>query len=102
MIRGGAGAALTSMATAILLAQTPQTTFRTGVEVVELDVSVTRGGRPVPGLDAADFALADNGVTQEVQSVTLDRLPLSVVLTLDTSSSVISQFSSANSSSTLK
>jgi len=88
MIPGAAGAALTSMATAILLAQTPQTTFRTGVEVVELDVSVTRGGRPVPGLDAADFALADNGVTQDVQSVTLDRLPLSVVLALDTSSSV--------------
>ena len=62
--------------------------FRAGVEVVELDVSVTRGGKPVTGLTARDFALTDNGVAQEVQSVTLDRLPLSVTLVLDTSRSV--------------
>ena len=81
-------AALLCMWAAVLIGQTPQTAFRTGVEVVELDVSVTRGGRPVAGLQATDFAVADNGVMQDVQSVTLDRLPLSVVLTLDTSSSV--------------
>jgi len=73
-----------------LHALTPQaaTVFRSGVEVVELDVSVTRGGRPVQGLTAADFALSDNGVAQQVASVTLDRLPLSVTLVLDTSESV--------------
>jgi VWFA-related protein len=62
--------------------------FRSGIEVVELDVSATRGGQPVQGLTAADFALTDNGVAQVVQSVTLDRLPLSVTLVLDTSESV--------------
>jgi glycerophosphoryl diester phosphodiesterase len=73
MIRVGM-VALSYTATAVLIAQTPQTPFRTGVEIVELDVSVTRGGRPVLGLQAADFTLVDNGVMQDVQSVTLDRL----------------------------
>jgi VWFA-related protein len=70
------------------LASVPQTTFRSGVEVVELDVSVTRGGVPVSGLTARDFALTDNGTAQEVQSVTLERLPLSVTMVLDASQSV--------------
>ena len=76
---------------ALLAAQavsSPQTTFRSGVEVVELDVSVMRGGAPVAGLTARDFALTDNGVAQDVQSVTLEQLPLSVTLVLDTSQSV--------------
>jgi VWFA-related protein len=62
--------------------------FRTGIEIVELDVSATRGGVPIGGLQAEDFALTDNGVAQTLQSVTLEQLPLSVVLVLDTSSSV--------------
>jgi VWFA-related protein len=70
------------------LVSAPQTTFRSGVEVVELDVSVTRRGIPVAGLTARDFALTDNGVVQNVDSVTLEQLPLSVTLVLDTSQSV--------------
>ena len=66
----------------------PQTAFRSGVEVVAIDVSVTRGGQPVPNLTARDFTLTDKGVAQDVESVTLDRLPLSVTLVLDTSQSV--------------
>ena len=68
--------------------QQPPQVFRSGIEVVELDVSVTRGGVPVQGLTARDFALTDNGIAQDVDSVTLDRLPLSVTLLLDTSTSV--------------
>jgi VWFA-related protein len=68
--------------------QAPPAVFKSGIEVVELDVSVTRGGQPVQGLTARDFALTDNGVAQEVRSVTLDRLPLSVTMVLDTSESV--------------
>ena len=62
--------------------------FRVGVEVVELDVSVTHGGQAIAGLTARDFALTDNGVAQQIDSVTLDALPLSVLLALDTSESV--------------
>jgi Ca-activated chloride channel homolog len=68
--------------------QQPPPVFRSGVEVVELDVSVTRGGLPIQGLTARDFALTDKGVAQDVDSVTLDRVPLSVTLLLDTSTSV--------------
>jgi len=62
--------------------------FRSGIEVVELDVSVVRGGHAVAGLTARDFVLTDQGVQQDVDSVTLDQLPLSVSLVLDTSASV--------------
>ena len=73
---------------AVQVLSAPQSTFRAGVEVVQLDVSVMRGGQPVAGLTARDFALTDNGVTQQLQSVTLEQLPLSVTLVLDTSQSV--------------
>jgi VWFA-related protein len=79
------------LVTALLAAQAasaPQTTFRSGIEIVELDVSVTRGAVPVAGLTARDFALTDNGVPQDVESVTLEQLPLSVTMVLDTSQSV--------------
>jgi VWFA-related protein len=72
-------------------AQPPPTPFRSGIEIVELDVSVTRGGSPVQGLTARDFVLTDNGVAQTVDSVTLDRVPLSVTLLLDTSTSVLGE-----------
>jgi VWFA-related protein len=69
-------------------ASAQQTTFRAGIEVVELDVSVMKGGAPVAGLSANDFILTDNGAQQELRSVTLEQLPLSVTLVLDTSQSV--------------
>jgi len=62
--------------------------FRSGIAVVELDVSVMRSGAPVAGLTAADFALSDNGAPQSIDSVTLDQLPLSLTLVLDISGSV--------------
>jgi VWFA-related protein len=75
-----------TVAAAVLAAQPPA--FRSGIEVVRLDVSVTRRGMPVRGLMANDFVLTDNGAAQTVESVTLEDLPLSVTLVLDTSSSV--------------
>jgi len=74
--------------TALLALFNQPAVFKSGVEIVELDVSVTRGGQPVPGLTARDFALTDNDVAQDVDSVMLDRLPLSVTMVLDTSDSV--------------
>jgi VWFA-related protein len=66
----------------------PAVTFRSGVDAVEVDVSVMRGSTVVTGLTAGNFTLTDNGVPQEVASVTLDKLPLTVMLLLDTSASV--------------
>jgi VWFA-related protein len=73
---------------AAAVSPTAQTVFRTGVEVVQLDVSVMRGGQPVQGLTSRNFVLTDSGITQQVDSVTLDRLPLNVTLVLDVSQSL--------------
>jgi Ca-activated chloride channel family protein len=65
-----------------------QPTFRAGVDVVRIDVAVMNGLAPVPGLTADNFAVSDNGVTQELESVSLDAVPLSMTLVLDTSGSM--------------
>jgi hypothetical protein len=67
----------------------PAPTFKSGIDVVRLDVSVVdRNGAPVRGLTAADFIVTDQGIRQEVQSLAVDPLPLSVQLVLDVSASV--------------
>ena len=63
-------------------------TFRSGTESVRVDVLVTRGGRPVLGLTAADFEVRDDGVVQTIDHAAFEEIPLNVVLTLDASSSV--------------
>src|SRR5262245_55106415 len=80
--------AAASLLAALLASQPPQSPFRSGVELVEIDVSVMRSGQPVAGLTSADFALTDNGVAQQVETVLVDRLPLDVTLALDTSRSL--------------
>lgn len=75
-----------AVAAAVLLQQRPA--FRSGVDVVRVDVSVTHGGTPVAGLKAENFQLTDNGVAQDVNTVSLETVPLSVMLVLDTSGSV--------------
>ena len=62
--------------------------FRSGVDVVAVDALVTEGGRAVTGLKAADFQLRDNGVLQEIDSVSVDEAPVSMLLALDTSNSI--------------
>jgi VWFA-related protein len=62
--------------------------FRSGVDVVAVDALVTEGGRAVTGLQAADFQLRDNGVLQEIDSVSVDEAPISMLLALDTSNSI--------------
>ena len=63
--------------------------FKSGVDIVRLDMSVTRNGIPVRGLSAADCVVSDNGVEQVVDSVDVERLRLSVELVLDTSGSLL-------------
>ena len=62
--------------------------FRVKGDAVQVDVSVVRGRRPVAGLTAANFELRDSGVVQQVKAVTLEDVPLHLVLVLDTSGSV--------------
>jgi len=61
--------------------------FRSGVEGVRVDVSVSDGDRPVEHLAASDFVVTDNGVRQTVaRSTTAGSLSLALVL--DASSSL--------------
>ena len=66
-------------------------TFHTRVEIVTVDVSVTRGDSAVAGLTPDDFVVTDDGIRQRIDTVTVARVPLSVTLVLDTSESVAGQ-----------
>ena len=68
--------------------QPAQPMFRSGADVVTLDVSVKSGDAAVSGLAAADFEVTDNGVVQKIDAVTLETLPIDVTLLLDVSGSV--------------
>jgi VWFA-related protein len=63
-------------------------TFSSQIDVVKLDVSVTRGTRPVEGLRASDFEVLDNGVRQQVELLGHEQAALEALLLLDTSQSV--------------
>jgi VWFA-related protein len=71
---------------ATLHAQQPL--FRVGVEVVRLDVSVTRDRQPVTGLGLADFEVRDNGKRQRLTGILREEVPLDVYFVFDASGSV--------------
>jgi VWFA-related protein len=62
--------------------------FEARVEYVYVDAFVTEHGRPVSGLQAADFELQDDGVSQSVELLGSKAAPLRTVLVLDSSDSV--------------
>ena len=68
-----------------------QQTFRVSVDAVRVDVLVMDGNRPVTELTAGDFELRDSGVLQQIDSVSFEAAPLSMMLVLDASSSVRGQ-----------
>ena len=66
-----------------------QSVFRTGVDVVALNVTVTDGlNRYVTSLGQEDFLIFENGRRQEVTFFQKTALPLALVLLLDTSASM--------------
>lgn len=82
-----------AIAGAVVLLMTTETTaqaptFRTRVESVRLDLLVTDADRPITGLTAGDFDIEDSGVRQTVDYVSVDTIPINLVLTLDMSESV--------------
>jgi VWFA-related protein len=74
----------------LLLSAAPQEPPRFSSQVgnVYLDAFVTHKGGPVLGLVAENFEVRDNGVRQEVRLVSLEVVPVAVLLVFDTSSSV--------------
>jgi len=73
----------------LLVATLPTTAqFRTSAEGVMVDVLVTEGSRPLTGLTGEDFELYDSGVLQDVRAMSIQDIPLSLMLVLDSSSSL--------------
>lgn len=68
-----------------------QPVFRGGTNAVRIDALVTDQGRIVRGLAAEDFEVIDAGVRQSVEFASLETLPLTVTLVLDTSGSGVGE-----------
>lgn len=62
--------------------------FESSVEMVRLDVAVTRDGRAAQGLTGQDFEVKDNGVIQPVEVVGQEERAVHAVLALDNSGSL--------------
>jgi VWFA-related protein len=66
-----------------------QPMFKSAVDVVRIDASVMNGRSAVGGLTKDHFVITDNGVPQAIDGVSLDRVPLSLMLVFDTSESLL-------------
>jgi len=68
---------------------TPQgPAFRTGVDLVSLNVTVTDGTRYVTDLDQPNFSVYEDGVKQDVTFFNKTNLPIALAVLLDTSASM--------------
>jgi len=66
-----------------------QPSFRVGVELVSMNVTVTdAANRYVTDLDQGDFQVYEDGVKQEVTLFNRTNLPIALALLLDTSASM--------------
>jgi VWFA-related protein len=74
--------------------QTP--TFGTGIEIINLNLSVTDpADNYVTDLGSPDFAIYEDGIRQELSLFTHENLPISMVLMVDTSASMEEKISVA-------
>jgi VWFA-related protein len=87
VIRGALLAALMAV-TCVSAQQAPPARFRSSADAVRVDVQVRNGSKPVAGLTAADFELRDTNVVQEIQAISIEDVPISLMLALDVSTSV--------------
>jgi Ca-activated chloride channel family protein len=90
-------AALAAAAAPFVLGQNQQTpTFEVGIEVINLNVSVTDGqGHYVTDLVEKDFAVYEDGVRQDLSLFTHENLPISLSIMIDTSASMDEKLSVA-------
>ncbi len=74
----------------------PQPSFRSGVDVVSLNVTVTDAdARFVTGLTPEDFFLFEDGKQQKITYFTKKQLPIALALLMDTSASMIERMETA-------
>jgi Ca-activated chloride channel family protein len=78
-------------AAALIAAQAPQPvspSFRSGVELVSLNVTVMEGTHYLTDLEQNDFNVFEDGVKQDVTFFNKTNLPIALALLLDTSASM--------------
>jgi VWFA-related protein len=89
--RLAAAALVAAMPVLAAAAQQPQPrpSFRTGVDIVSLNVTVTDpGNRYITDLDQADFLVFEDGVKQDVTFFNKRQQPLAISMLLDSSASM--------------
>lgn len=70
----------------------PQATFRSGVDLIALNVTVTDPGqRYIRDLGHGDFAVYEDGVQQDIAFFAATAVPLDLAILLDTSASMTGQ-----------
>lgn len=75
--------------TAPLTAQDPERTFRAGVDIVSLSVTVTDpGSRYIVDLEQKDFSVFEDGVKQDLTFFNRKQQPIALSLLLDSSASM--------------
>ncbi len=82
--------AMAASTTVMLTSQ--QAVFRATATLVAVDATVMRGRNPVVGLGPTDFHRTDNGVVQEIESVSQGTMPLDLTIVLDFSTSARNEF----------
>jgi Ca-activated chloride channel homolog len=81
--------------------QPPVPTFKGGIDVVSLNVTVTDGGKTfVRDLERGDFAVYEDGVKQELTYFTKAALPIALSLLVDTSASMEDKIKTAQEAAT--
>jgi Ca-activated chloride channel family protein len=79
---------------AVLSAQQPPS-FRAGVDLVSLNVTVMEAQKYVTDLNQDDFSVYEDGVKQDVTFFNKSNLPIALALLLDTSASMESKLQTA-------
>lgn len=92
--------ALALLTVTTLLAQTPpaaqQPTFRSGIDVVSLNVTVTDANKSfITNLNRDDFQVYEDGVLQDLSYFTRTSTPVALSLLIDTSASMEDKLSTA-------
>jgi Ca-activated chloride channel family protein len=82
-------------AIAVLSAAQQPPSFRAGVELVSLNVTVTEGQKYVTDLNQEDFSVYEDGAKQEVTFFNKSDLPIALALLLDTSASMETKLQTA-------
>ena len=95
LLAAAAAVCAASIVAAAQQAPATQPSFRSGVELVSLNVTVMEGTRYVTDLEQKDFNVFEDGVKQEVTFFNRTNLPIALALLLDTSASMDSKLPTA-------